>query len=142
MIEIGKSELVTVRVKDKSTGKLVPKIGADGEPVQELREKRVYRITRAALDGHFCRDSGRRLVVALVGPDQIIFRPQGTRQELRINVIDCYRIAIQRRANVAVLERARQRKETKQRQRESASIKRADKRLTRDARATAASTRA
>lgn len=135
MIEIGTTKLVTVRVKDKRTGKLVPKLGEDGKPEQKLKESYVWRVTRETLGGNFGLDRNRRLVVGLVSPDQIVFRPQGTRQEVRINIFDAYRIAIQRRANIAALERARERKEAKQRQRESRAIARADRKLRLQARA-------
>lgn len=134
MIEIGKTKLVTVRVKNKRTGKLEPKIGADGKPEQKLKEAHVWRCTRETLGGDYGRDRGRRLVVGIVGPDQLVFRPQGTRQEVRINIVDAYRIAIQRRANIAVLERARERKASKERRLASARILRAEKRILADAR--------
>lgn len=134
MIEMGKPKLVTVRVKNKRTGKLEPKLGADGQPEQKLKEANVWRTTREALDGSFGRDRNRRLVVGLVAVDQIVFRPQGTRQEVRINAADVYRIALQRKASIACLERARERKAAKQRQRESASIRRAEQRLRAQAR--------
>jgi len=129
MIEIGKSRLVTVRVKNKRTGKLEPKIGADGKPERKIKEAHVWRYTRETLGGNFGLDRNRRLVVGLVGVDQLVFRPQGTRQEVRLNVFDAYRIAIQRQANLAVLERARQRKTAKAEQREYARIAREEKRI-------------
>lgn len=134
MIEIGTTKLVTVRVKDNCTGKLVPKIGPDGKPEQKLKESHVWRVTRETLGGNFGLDRNRRLVVGLVSPDQIVFRPQGTRQEVRINIIDAYRIAIQRRANILHLEKARERKEAAKRRRESAAIARADRRIRAQAR--------
>lgn len=129
MIEIGKSRLVTVKVKNKRTGKLVPKIGSDGKPEQKLKESNVWRVTRDALDGTFGRDRGRRLVVGIVGVDQLVFRPQGTRQEVRLNIDDAYSIALQRRANLAVLERARARKVAKAERLEAARIVREEKRI-------------
>ena len=135
MNEIGATRLVTVKVRNKRTGKLEPKIGSDGKPEQKLKDANVWRITREALDGCFGRDRGRRLVVGMVGVDQLVFRPQGTRQEVRLNVVDAYRIAIQRMANIAALERARERKAAKQRSRESAAIARADRRIRLAARA-------
>ena len=129
MIEIGKTRLVTVKVKNKRTGKLEPVLGPDGKPEQKLKEANVWRVTRETLGGCFGRDRHRRLVVGIVGVDQLVFRPQGTRQEVRLNVTDAYRIALQRLANIATLERARERKLTKQRQRESVAIARADRRL-------------
>ena len=130
MIEIGKQQLVTVKVRNKRTGKLEPKIGADGLPETKLKEAYVHRITRECLGGNFGRDRGRRLVVGLVSTDRITFRPQGTRQEVSINIIDAYRIAIQRRATIATLEWARERKAIKQQRRESARIARHDRRIT------------
>lgn len=129
MIEIGKSRLVTVKVKNKRTGKLVPKIGSDGKPEQKLKESNVWRVTRDALDGTFGRDRGRRLVVGIVGVDQLVFRPQGTRQEVRLNIDDAYSIALQRRANLAVLERARARKVANAERLEAARIVREEKRI-------------
>lgn len=134
MIEIGTTKLVTVKVKNKRTGKLEPKTGPDGKPETKLKESNVWRVTRETLGGNFGIDRHRRLVVGLVAPDQIVFRPQGTRQEVRINIIDAYRIAIQRRANIALLERARERKLVVQRQREARAIARADRKLRLEAR--------
>lgn len=134
MIEIGVTKLVTVRVKDKRTGKLKPKIGVDGKPEQKLKESHVWRITREMLGGNFGPDRLRKLVVGIVSPDQLVFRPQGTRQEVRINAFDAYRIAIQRKANLAVLERARERKAAKKRRLESAAIARSDRRIRAQAR--------
>jgi hypothetical protein len=129
MIEIGKTRLVTAKVKNKSTGKLVPKIGADGKPEQNWKEANVWRVTRGVLGGNFGSDRERKLVVGLAAPDQVVFRPQGTRQEVRINIVDAYRIALQRRANLTVLERARERKTIVAARRVSRSIARAERRL-------------
>jgi hypothetical protein len=134
MIEIGITRLVVIKTKDKRTGKLVPKKGADGKPEQKLKEASVWRVTRNTLGGHFGCDHNRKLVVGLVSVDQIVFRPQGTRQEVRLNVTDAYRIALHRKANLVVLERARNRKLAKQHCRESAAIARADRRLREEAR--------
>ena len=83
MIEIGHKRLRVVKtlVKDAASGKrrLIPKL-ENGEPVTELVANEPVRVTRAALDGHFCRDSGRKLVVQLCDGDLIKLRPQGCRQ--------------------------------------------------------------
>lgn len=134
MIEIGSSKLVTVKVKNVRTGKLEPKLGCNGEPVRKIKESNVWRVTRETLGGHFGVDRNRKLVVGLVSHDQIVFRPQGTRQEVRINIVDAYRIAVQRRAGILLLERARERKAAKQRQREARAIARADRKLRLEAR--------
>ena len=134
MIEIGITRLVVVKTKDKRTGKLVPKKGADGKPEQKLKEASVWRVTRNTLGGHFGCDHNRKLVVGFMSVDQIVFRPQGTRQVLRLNVTDAYRIAIQRKANLVVLERARAKKIVRANRLASARIARADRRLREEAR--------
>jgi len=134
MIEIGITRLVVIKTKDKRTGKLVPKKGADGKPEQKLKEASVWRVTRNTLGGHFGCDHNRKLVVGFMSVDQIVFRPQGTRQVLRLNVTDAYRIAIQRKANLVVLERARAKKIVRANRLASARIARADRRLREEAR--------
>lgn len=129
MIEIGKTRLVIRRTRDKSTGKIKARLDAGGSPVREVVETCVWRITRKTLGGNFGVDRNRRLVVGLVSPDQIAFRPQGTRQIVRINIVDAYRDALRNKANLANLERARKRKAAKAEQRQRQAIARADRRI-------------
>ena len=128
MIEIGTSKLVAVRVRNRRTGKLEAVMDG-GKPLQKLKESHVCRITRTVLGGNFGPDRNRKLVVGLVSPDQISFRPQGTRQEVRINIADAYRIAIQRKANIRYLEYARARKAAKQLRNERRRLDAAERRF-------------
>ena len=131
MKEIGEVKQKTVKIRD-NRGRLVPKV-VDGHAEKKITHASVWRVTRFALGGAFGRDRDRKLVVGLVAPDQIVLRPKGTRQEVRINIDDVYRIALQRKANAELLEKARERKAKKQIQRESRAIRRGDKRISDEA---------
>lgn len=95
----------------------------------------VKRVTRGTLDGTFCADRGKRLVVSFIPgdgdkiPDLLELRPLRTRRAERIAVIDAYRYALRCRINRDLLERARNRKAAKQARRERLAIKRAEARL-------------
>lgn len=108
IIEIGRQKLVTVKVK--KAGKLVPKTGDGGAPETKLKEDRVERITRGALGFGFGPDSRRRLIVRLVAPDQIEFKPYKTRRSVRANVRDLYRHVLYSIALSENLRKARERK--------------------------------
>lgn len=104
-------------------------LGLDGQPVTVVKNAVVTRITRNELDGSFCRDRGRKLVVTLEAVDRICLRPAGTRQKLDAPLDEVYRWMVQRRAIRLQLERARERKIVKQRQREAHALDRAERKL-------------
>lgn len=129
MIEIGKRRTVVVKTRETGTKKLVPKQDEHGQPVTKLVSDNVYRVTREELGGQFGRDKHRKLVVGLVDGDVLSLRPQGTRQEVAMEIKDLYRYLLRCAAAKKVLEKARQRKITRQAQRERAKIARVDRKL-------------
>lgn len=84
MIEIGFKRERAIRVTEQVGGKrrLVVKRNPDGTPQTKTVASEVTRLTRGTLDGHFGRDSGRKLVVTLRDGDILELRPQGTRHAL------------------------------------------------------------
>jgi hypothetical protein len=103
MIEIGHKRLRVVKtlVKDGITGKkkLVPKFENE-QPVTELVANEPVRVTRGVLNGHFCRDSGRKLVVKLCDGDVLKLRPQGCRKgAFTATVFDIYSWMIKSQAD-------------------------------------------
>ena len=111
IIEIGRQRTVTVRIRKQ--GKLVPKIGLDGSPETKLKSDYVERITRSTLGFGFGPDSRRQLIVRLVSPDQIEFRPYKTRRAVRAHVRDIYRHVLLSIAQSENLRKARERKAKK-----------------------------
>jgi len=98
--------------------------------------KPITRRLNTALDGHFCSDAGNVLVVRLIPghgevPDLIELRPAKTRRPERIALVDVYRLAIRARVNIALLTKARARKEAKATRLAQERQRRAEKRLTR-----------
>lgn len=134
MIELGLQRIVAVRTRKGK--RLVPVLGADNQPVTKTVNAVVKRITRNELDGSFGRDRGRKLVVTLESIDLLCLKPERTRsgQKLCAPLAEVYRWMVMRRANKAHLEKARERKLSRQRQREQRSIDRAEQRLLRQAR--------
>ena len=63
MVEICRTKIVVV--KKRHNGKLVPVLDENQAPVTKTLSAEVWHCTKKALDGHFCRDHGRRLVVGL-----------------------------------------------------------------------------
>lgn len=94
---------------------------------------KVTRRTVGALDGTFCRDRGKRLIVTLEATatdDLIILRPERNRcGVVKLSLADVYRYGLRCQANAAVLEKARHKKEVRQRQREARALKYAEKKL-------------
>ena len=133
MIEIGKSRTVPVRVKG-ANGKIQIKRGPDGQPETKVSTADVWRVTRNALGGQYGRDKHRKLVVGLVGVDQLVLYPKGTRQEARVNLTDVYAWLLRNRALRAQLERARDRKEKLSATRARRQIANADRRIRNQAR--------
>ena len=128
MIEIGKQKIVSVRCKG-ANGKIQVKVGPDGQPETKLASSDVWRVARNPLGGQFGRDKHRPLVAGLVAIDQLVLYPKGTRQEVRVNLVDIYGWALRNRAQRAQLERARERKDKLKITRERRSIAAADRRI-------------
>lgn len=128
MIEIGKTRIVPVRTRGKD-GKLTIKNGADGQPETKLAADEVWRETRHTLGGQYGKDKRRKLVVGIVGVDQLVLYPKGTRQEYRVNIPDIFSWLVRNRALRAQLERARERKDKLKATRERRAISRADAKL-------------
>ena len=132
MIEIGKTKIVPVRTRTKGKDgkvKFHVKRGPDGQPETKVVNADVWRVCRDTLGGMYGRDKHRKLVVGLVAVDQIILYPQGTRQEVRVNLKDIYAWALRSRALRSQLERARERKEKIKAARERRAIAAADRRI-------------
>ena len=128
MLEIGLTKIRAVRVKG-ADGKLHKQLGPDGQPETKLVTADVWRQTRDDLGGQFGRDKRRKLVVGLVGVDQLVLYPKGTRQEVRVNLKDIYTWALRSRALRSQLERARERKDKLKASRERRNIAAADRRI-------------
>jgi hypothetical protein len=132
MIEIGKTKIVPVRTRTKGKDGKVKfhiKHGPDGQPETKVVNADVWRVCRDPLGGLYGRDKHRRLVVGLVAVDQIILYPQGTRQEVRVNLKDIYAWALRSRALRSQLERARERKDKLKAARERRALDAAERRL-------------
>ncbi len=127
MIEIGKKRTRIVRVLQKSSdGKraFAPKIGIDGQPETVLVANEPVRVTRERLEGHFCRDKGRRLVVTLRDGDLLELRPEGTRQKSLASLFDIYAWMLRSAADKVKMAKLREIKEQK-------AIRRAERALRR-----------
>lgn len=129
MIEIGTRRTVVVKTRDKATRKLVPKFDELSRPVTKTVSDRVRRVTREELGGQFGPDKHRKLVVELVEGDLLTLRPQGTRQEVTMEIKDVYRYLLRCAAAKKVLEKARERKIAKQARKERERIARADRKF-------------
>jgi len=128
MIVIGHKRLKVVKtvVKDPTTGrrKLVPKFEKD-EPVVRQVANEPVRITRGELNGHFCRDSGRRLVVKLKDGDVLELRPQGCKKGVySATLFDIYAWMIRSSADRAKMSRLRDIKARKAEARRERSLRR------------------
>lgn len=132
MIEIGLQRIVPIR---KRVGKkLVQVKDSTGQPATRVANAIVRRVTRNELDGSFGRDRGRKLVVSMEAGDRLVLRPSGTRQAVDAPLADIYRWMVWRRAARMQLEKARERKAIRQRQRESRRLDAAERRLRKSAR--------
>ena len=112
MIEIGtKRERVVRTMVRLPNGKrtMEPKLEG-GQPVTQLVANEPVRVTRGTLGGHFCRDSGRKLVVALRDGDVLELRPHGTRQRMTATLFDIYAWMIRSTAMKAQMEKLREKK--------------------------------
>ena len=94
----------------------------------------VKRLSVEGLGANYGLDRNKQLVVTIQAGATgtlISLRPLRTRRALSILATDLYAHLMRCAANRNTLERARKRKEAKQRAREKAAIKRAEKRLLR-----------
>jgi hypothetical protein len=73
----------------------------------------ITRVTRSALDGNFCRDRGRRLIVTFKDGDLLQFRPHGTRHQVSMSLFDIYAWALRSIANNRRMAELREIKEKK-----------------------------
>jgi len=100
-----------------------------------ISSSKTKRATVGKLDGTFGPDRNKRVIVVFIPgdgekiPDVLELRPYKTRRAERIAVLDVYRYALRCRVNLAVLEKARKKKERKAERLAAARIARADKRL-------------
>lgn len=132
MIEIGRTKVVAVRcLKKDADGKrrVCAVTDEEGQTVTKVVMDEVWRQTRGTLGGTFGPDKHRKLVVGLVGVDQLVLSPKGTRQEYRVNLKDVFAWVVRSRAARAQLERARERKEKLKARREQRRIEAADRRI-------------
>lgn len=112
MIELGKSKIVPVKRCVRKDGKptFYKVVGTNGEIETKCVNDEVWRICREPIGPQFGRDKRRKLCAGLVAIDQLVLYPQGTRQEVRVNLVDVYAWALRSRAQRAQLETARERK--------------------------------
>jgi len=90
-----------------------------------------FRVTDKELGGSFGCHRECRLVVGLEAGDILSFRPAGTRQRVTAAAVDLYRSVLQWNVDRRHLEKARKKKESKQRLREQRRLKYAESKLTR-----------
>jgi hypothetical protein len=86
----------------------------DGTFRTKIVSDQVHRVTRATLKGHFGRDKDRKLVVGLEAGDLLTLRPQGTHQQVAVEIMKIYEWVIHCRAMNAHMNRMRERKAAKQ----------------------------
>lgn len=86
-------------------------------------------ITLETLGGAFGPDKAHRLIVSLDAGDLIILRPERTARPMAIAAKDVYRFALQCRANLANLQRARAAKARKAQRLAARRIAAAERRL-------------
>ena len=131
MLEIG--ELKTVPVL-KGFGKNAVRVtDADGEVVTRQVPTETWRVTRGKLDGHFCRDKNRRLIIGLLNGDVLSLRPEGRTKrtsEVTVTLQDVYSYCLRNRALKHQLEKARTRKAKLADIRSRRRIADADRRMT------------
>ena len=130
MIEIGKLKRMPVM---RGFGKTATAVrDTYGEPVTKMVPSEVWRITRGALDGHFCRDKNRRLIVGLLNGDVLSLRPEGRLRrtaEVTVTLADIYSFCLRTQAMNKQLEKARTRKAKFIILRERRRVAAADRRL-------------
>lgn len=113
MIEIGTTKIRVVRKRDKTSGKLRPVFGPDDKSLTKIVSDEVWRITRGTLSGRYGRDRDRKLVVGFVQGDLLALRPQGTRQQVEVDLMEVYQWVLHRKAMTAHMLKLRERKAAK-----------------------------
>lgn len=112
MIEIGRTKIVAVRVR-KPNGELVPAFNSDDTPVTKVVSDQIHRVTRSVLKGQFGCDKDRRLVVGLEAGDLLTLRPQGTRQQVSVEIMKVYEWVLHCRAVSTHMAKLREKKAAK-----------------------------
>jgi hypothetical protein len=112
----------------RTIGYKVP-IRAEDGTIKGYKDKIVSLVSKKELDGTFCRDHGKRLVISLKNEDLIEFRVFNSQKRYDISIFDLFKYTVRRYAANAVLEKARNKKKTIQLKREISRIKRAEKKL-------------
>ena len=127
MIEIGHKRMRVVKTAIKDANgkrKLVP-LMENGEPVTKQIANEPVRVTRGTLNGHFCRDSGRKLVAKLRDGDLLELRPQGCRQgTYTATLFDIYSWMIKNHAMQAKMAKLRTIKTKKEEARRERALRR------------------
>lgn len=113
MIEIGATKIRVVRRRDKVTKKLVPAHGPGDQILTKVVSDEVWRVTRGTLSGRYGRDRDRKLVVGFVQGDLLALRPQGTRQQVEVDLMEVYQWVLHRKAMTAHMQKLRERKAAK-----------------------------
>jgi len=113
MIEIGINRIRAMRKRDKTSGKLLAIFGADDKPLTKIVSDEVWRVTRGTLTGRYGRDRDRKLVVGFVQGDLLALRPQGTRQQVEVDLMEVYQWVLHRKATTAHMLKLRERKAAK-----------------------------
>ena len=125
MIVIGHKQIRVVKtvVKDAAgKRKLVPKFENGDQPVTKIVANEPVRLTRGTLNGHFCRDRNRPLVVRLRDGDILELRPQGCKKgTYTATLFDIYAWMIRSVADHAKMTKLR---EIKARKAEAKSLRR------------------
>lgn len=127
MIEIGKKRTKILRVLQKNgDGKrlFVQKTGPNGEAETTLVANEPVRVTRNVLDGHFCCDRGRKLVVKLKDGDLLELRPCGTRHSATASLFDIYAWMLRSAADKVKMARLREIKAKKELKRAERALRR------------------
>ena len=127
MIEIGHKRLRVIKTLVRNAeGKriLVPKM-ENGETVTKQVANEPERSTRGMLNGHFGRDSGRKLVVKLCDGDVLQLRPQGCRKGTHAaTIFDIYSWMIKSSADHSKMARLRNIKAKKENTRRERALRR------------------
>jgi hypothetical protein len=129
MIQIGRTKIIKLRARDKATGKLTPKLNAQGQQEERTVADQIWRETKGELDGSYGKYRRRKLTVGFVEGDCLAIYPKGTRQREIVSLFDIYRWALHAKANKLSLEKARNTKKAKDQRRMIERIRRADRRL-------------
>jgi len=87
------------------------------------------RETHEELGGGYGPDKHKPLVAEFIANDQVQIWPKRSSRKVQIGLLDLYAIIVRKNANLATLEKARDRKAKKESQRKARQIAAADRRL-------------